>query len=102
MSDEVTYFPLGAFHVVISDSAVEETGLKPGALYEFQAHGGHALCRWDTTSPSIGDGTFTFGVAPGCVVRARCPTGNTLLNVIEAGADSAAAASLTISEITPA
>ena len=101
MSDEVTYKALGGFHILI-DVAAEQTGLVPGALYEFHAHGGAAVCRWDTTAAVAGDAGFTFCVSPGSPVRARCPVGNTLLNVIQANADSATAASLTLSEIVPA
>ncbi len=101
-NDEVTYKPLGGLHILI-DIAAEQTGLLPGALYEFVAHGGAAVCRWDTTAAVAGDAGFTFCVTPGVPVRVRCPILNTagLLNVIQANADSAAAASLTLSIIEP-
>lgn len=98
---EQAYEPLGGFIIVVSDVAVEQTGLKPGALYEFVAHQCCALCRWDTTSASAADGGFTFAVVPGHSQTVRCPAGNTLLNVIEANALSGAGATLTISEIVP-
>jgi hypothetical protein len=100
-TDEVTYAPLGGQIIALSDVAVEQTALKPGALYELTCVGGHALCRWDTTSASAADGGFTFAVGA-TPVRVRCPTGNTLLNVIEASADTATAAQLCLSEIVPA
>jgi len=98
--DQVTYKPLGGNHVLI-DVAVEVTGLSPGSIYEFVALGGAAVCRWDTTAAAATDGAFTFAVTPGQVARVVCPAGNTLLNVIEANADSTATASLLISEIIP-
>ena len=98
---ETTYKALGGQVVLITASSVEQTGLLPGALYEMTAVGGHALCRWDTTAAAATDGSFTFAVSPGNPVRVRCPAGNTLLNVIEASADSAAAATLILSEIVP-
>jgi len=99
MLSEAVYTPLGGNIIALSDSAVEVTALSPGRLYEFVVYGGHALCRWDTTAASIGDGTYTFAVTPGEPIRVRCPTSNTLLNVIEASADSATNAQLTISRI---
>jgi len=102
MSDEKTYKALQGLHVLITAASVEQTGLTPGALYEFTAVGGTALCRWDTTAAVMGDAGFTFAVSPGESVRARCPVGNTLLNVIEGSADSATNAALCISEIVPA
>lgn len=96
------YKPLGGFIILVSDSAVEQTGLTPGAIYEFQAHGGTALCRWDTTDAAAADGSFTFTVVPGSgPVYVQCPVGNTLLNVIEANAGSAASATLTVQEVQP-
>jgi len=100
MSDrEVVFAALGGLHILITAASVEQTGLKPGVLYEFTAVGGHALCRWDTTAAAGADAGFTFAVSPGSPLRVRCPTANTLLNVIEASADSAAAATLILSEI---
>jgi len=101
MSDEVTYKPLGGQIIALSDSAVEQTALSPGSLYELTCVGGHALCRWDTTAAAAVDGSFTFAVGS-TPVRVRCPVGNTLLNAIEASADTATAAQLVLSEIVPA
>jgi hypothetical protein len=101
MSDrEVVYKALGGLTVLITAASVEQTGLKAGVLYEFTAVGGHALCRWDTTAATAADGGYTFAVSPGDSIRVRCPTGNTLLNVIEASADSAPAATLILAEIS--
>jgi hypothetical protein len=101
ISGETTYKALGGSIIVVSDSAVEQTGLLPGALYEFSAYGCQALCRWDTTAAAASDGGFTFAVNDGETKRVRCPAGNTLLNVIEANALSGTGATLTISEIVP-
>ena len=95
------YEALGGFIIVVSDSAVEQTGLSPGTLYEFTVHGAHALCRWDTTAAAASDGSFTFSVTPGESKLVRCPAGNTLLNVIEANANSDAGATLTVSPAVP-
>ena len=96
MSDrEVVFAPLGGLIIALSDSAVEETGLLPGRLYEITCVGGHALCRFDTTSASAADGGFTFAVGA-TPLRVRCPTGNNLLNAIEASADTATAAQLCV------
>ena len=100
-TDETTYKALGGSVILITAASVEQTGLLPGALYEFTAVGGHALCRWDTTAAAATDGVFTFAVTPGQSVRVRCPVGNTLLNVIEGSADSASAATLIISQVIP-
>jgi len=101
-ADEQTDKALGGQLILITAASVEQTGLLPGALYEFTAHGGGALCRWDTTAATIADGGFTFCVSAGETKRVRCPAGNTLLNVIEMDADSAAAATLILSEVVPA
>lgn len=94
-----TYEPLGGVSVVISDASVEQTGLEPGASYDFVATGGTALCRWDTTAATAADGGYTFAVPPGTVVRVRNPADNTLLNVIEAEAGSTATAILTFAKV---
>jgi hypothetical protein len=94
------YEALGGNHVLI-DIAVEVTGLVPGAVYEFDAIGGGAVCRWDTTSAAATDGAFTFAVTPGSSKRVKNPLGNTLLNVIQANSDSTATASLLITRVLP-
>ena len=96
------YRPLGGQILGISDSAVEHSGLKPGAEYDFVAIGGIALCRWDTTAAAAATGSFTFAVSPGERLRVMCPTGNSLLNIIEASADSSATAVLVFTEVLPA
>jgi len=101
-SDNEQYEPLGGFTILITAASVEQGRLEAGALYEFTAHGGHACCRWDTTAATAADGGFTFAVAPGFPVRVRCPGGNTLLNVIEASADSATNATLCLARVAPA
>ena len=101
-NNEVTYKALGGINVLITASSVEQTGLLPGALYEFTAIGGMACCRWDTTAATAADGGFTFCVVPGESKRLRNPAANTLLNVIESDAGSIATATLLITEIVPA
>ena len=98
---EQAYKALGGQLILITAASVEQAGLLPGALYEFTASGGGALCRWDTTAATIADGGFTFCIAPGDTKRVRNPAGNTLLNVIEMDADSAAAATLIMTEVVP-
>lgn len=97
-----SYAPLGGLVVLIGAASVEQTGLNPGAVYEFTAVNGAAVCRWDTTDAAPSDAGFTFFVAEGEVKRVRNPSGNTLLNVEEANSVSDAAAVLLISEVLPA
>jgi hypothetical protein len=96
------YGALSGLVVLITAASVEQTGLVPGAYYEFTATGGTALCRWDTTAAAASDGGFTFAVVPGETKRVRNPVGNTLLNVIEAETGSTATAVLTVSRVVPA
>ena len=90
--DSEAYKPLGGLIIALSDTGVEQTGMIPGAVYEFVAVGGSAVARWDTTTAAASDGGFTFFIPQNTPIRVRCPLGNTLLNVIEANADSTAAA----------
>ena len=101
-ADNEVFEALSGLVVLITAASVEETGMEGGAEYEMSAIGGIALCRWDTTAAAASDGGFTFVVAPGMPKRIKCPTGNTLLNVIEASADSSATAVLVISKVLPA
>lgn len=94
-----TYEALGGKVILIGAASVEETGLEPGATYDFVATGGTALCRWDTTAAAAADGSFTFACPPGAVVRVRNPANNTLLNVIEAEAGSTATAVLAVCKV---
>ena len=96
-----SYEPLGGINVLITAASVEQTGLEPGALYEFTAIGGMACCRWDTTAATAADGGFTFCVVPGESKRVRNPSPNTLLNVIESDAGSIATATLLITRVDP-
>lgn len=95
------YEPLGGVLILITAASVEQTGLVGGTFYEFTAVGGMALCRWDTTAATIADGGFTFCVPEGERLVVQNPVGNTLLNVIEASGDSAAAATLILSVVRP-
>jgi hypothetical protein len=93
------YAALGGINVLITAASVEQTGLVPGAVYEFTAVDGTACCRWDTTAATSADGGFTFVVGKGETKRVRNPAGNTLLNVIESDAGSVATAVLLITRV---
>ena len=95
------YEPLGGFVILVGATGVEQTGLTAGALYEFVATW-PCVCRWDTTDAAPTDGAFTFAVPANHPIRVRCPTGNTLLNVEEASAESHASAALFLSVVRPA
>ena len=95
------YGALGGIVVLITAASVEQTGLIPGAFYEFVAIGGGALCRWDTTAAAAADGSFTFAVCPGVPVIVQNPLANTLLNVIETDAGSTGTAILMLSRVYP-
>lgn len=99
MAGNIKYEALGGIHILITAASVEQTGLVEGAVYEFVAFGGSALCRWDTSDAVAGDGGFTFCVPEGVKMRVQNPAGNTLLNVIEGSADSSTNASLCISRV---
>jgi hypothetical protein len=94
-----THEALGGINVLITAASVEQTGLVPGAVYEFYAEGGSACCRWDTTAATSADGGFTFMIGSGRTKRVQCPAGNTLLNVIEGSTASAATAVLLINRV---
>lgn len=96
--DGKTYVALAGLVVLIGDASVEQTGMKAGVEYEFVATD-PCVCRWDTTDAAPADGGFTFAVPANVPVRYVCPSGNTLLNVEEASAASAATAVLMISEL---
>ena len=91
----------GGLLILLGATTVEQTGLLPGHEYDFVATGGTALCRWGAGDASIADAGFDFSVPPGAVVRARCPTGVTAINVIEAEAGSTATAVLTVGRVAP-
>ncbi len=95
------YVALEGKHILITAASVEQTGLVAGAFYEFTAFGGSALCRWDTSAATIADNGFTFCVQPGVRLIVQNPIGNTLLNVIEASADSGGGAALTLCRVLP-
>lgn len=100
-SSSEAYTALGGFVILIGAISVEQTGLTPGATYEFVATD-PCVCRWDTTDAAPTDGAFTFAVPANYPIRVVCPTGNSLLNVEEATAASAATAALFISQVEPA
>lgn len=107
MSNKITeagalvYDPLGGIHILITAASVEQTGLVGGAYYEFVAHGAAAACRWDTTAAAMADAGFTFVIAEGESKIVKNPAGNTLINVIEAGADASTNAALTMTRVFP-
>lgn len=94
-----SYAAGGGLLVLLGASTVEQTGMLPGHVYEFVSTGGTALCRWGASDAAIADGGFDFSVPPGAVVRARCPTGTTAINIIEAEAGSTATAVVTIARV---
>ena len=100
-NDNEVYQPLGGLVVLIGTNSVEQTGLEPGALYEFHAQGGACVCRWDTTDAAPADGGFTFVIGDGETKRVRNPAANTLLNVEELDGSSAATAVLTLTRVDP-
>jgi hypothetical protein len=96
-----SYAALGGLVVLIGATSVEQTGLLPGATYEFYAVDGSAVCRWDTTAAAASDAGFTFFVGEGETKRVKNPAANTLLNVIESDAGSEAGAVLLIARVDP-
>lgn len=100
VEDATKYAVDGGLLVAIGATTVEQTGLLPGHIYEFAAIGGMALCRWGADAAATADAGFDFAVPAGGKVRARCPTGDTAINVIEAEASSTATATLAISRVT--
>ena len=99
--DNESYAALGGLVILIGDASVEQTGLLPGATYEFHAVDASCVCRWDTTDAAPADGSFTFFVGEGETKRVRNPAGNTLLNVEEADAGSVATAVLLMARVNP-
>ena len=97
LATNIKYKALGGLHILITAASVEQTGIIPGATYECVAFGGAAACRWDTTAAVMGDAGFTFVVPEGVRMRVQAPADNTLINVIEASADSSTNAALTMS-----
>lgn len=96
--NRLDYFPQGGLLVLITAATVEQTGMLPGALYEFVASD-PCLCRWGADNATIADGGFDFAVPAGAVIRAYCPVGDTAINVIEATSASDGAATLLISRV---
>ncbi len=94
------YVAGGGLLILLGAATVEQTGLLPGAKYEFKSADGNALIRWGTEDASAADGGFDFCVRRnGDSIRAMCPPGITAVNVIEATVDSSATAAVLMSRI---
>lgn len=93
------YVADGGLVVLLGASTVEQTGLTAGETYEFTATGGTAIVRWGAADASAADAGFDFAVPPGAVIRARVPTGDTAVNIIEAEAGSTATAVVTMARV---
>ena len=96
-----SYVVDGGLVVLLGATTVEQTGLQPGATYEFVATGGAALVRWGADNASAADNGFDFCIPSGGLMIGTCPTSVTAVNIIEANADSTAAAVVTIARIAP-
>ena len=93
------YVANGGLVILLGASTVEQTGLTAGETYEFTATGGTALVRWGADDASIADAGFDFAVPASCVVRARVPTGDSAVNIIEAEAGSTGTAIVTMARL---
>ena len=78
-------------------TTAEQTGMKPGATYEFTCTAA-CVARWGADDASAADGGFDFAVPTGAVVRSVCPTGDTAINIIRVAADG----NCLISRVDPA
>ena len=99
MAVGINFKALGGLIVLLSNVAVEQTGLVIGRTYQFTVVGGVALVRLDTTAAAASDGSFDFAVVPGQIVYAVART--TFCNIIELDTSSSATAALTIAEVDP-
>jgi hypothetical protein len=96
------YVANGGLIVALGATTVEQTGMLPGEVYEFSvsdANGVTALARWGADDASAADAGFDFAIPSGAVVRARCPTGDTAINIIEAEAGASATAQVLIARV---
>jgi hypothetical protein len=99
MTRDLKFATLGGLLVTFADTTAEQTGILPGALYKFTAHGGMALVRWGASDAATSDAGWDFAVGDGETVYARAPASTTAFNVIEANAGSAATATLAVSRV---
>lgn len=97
-ANRLDYFADSGLLILIGAATVEQTGFKPGQLYEFVATD-PCLCRWGAADAAIADAGFDFAVPAGAAIRAFCPAGDTALNVIEASSASAGSATLLVSRV---
>ena len=87
----------GGIKIAVSDTGVEISTLTVGTLYVASAVGADVLLHQDTTTAVSSNGNFDVCVTAGSMIRFRAI--DTLLNVIEADATSAATAALYIAEV---